>query len=158
MLEIFGGWREEGVLLTGPRFGLQESFPPTTRLRLRVTPAAETAIRAGHPWVYADSVRQQNRPGELGELAVIYDKRDRFLAVGHFDPTSVLRVRVLQAGKAATLDGAWWRARLQAAVSLRTDRFDGLTTGYRLINGESDGWPGLESPARHRQPQVAPHR
>ena len=129
--------------MTGPRFGLQESFPPTTRLRLRVTPAAETAIRACHPWVYADSVRQQNRPGALGELAVIYDKRDRFLAVGHFDPTSVLRVRVLQAGKAATLDGAWWRARLQAAVSLRADQFDGLTTGYRVINGESDGWPGL---------------
>lgn len=129
--------------MTGPRFGLEESFPQTTRLRLRVTPAAETAIRAGHPWVYADSVRQQNRPGALGELAVVYDKRDRFLAVGHFDPTSVLRVRVLQAGKAATLDSAWWRARLQAAVAQRADQFDGLTTGYRIINGESDGWPGL---------------
>ena len=74
------------------------------RLRLRVTPAAEAAIRSGHPWVYGDSVRVQNRPGVLGELAVIYDKRDRFLAVGHYDPDSALRVRVLQAGKAATLE------------------------------------------------------
>lgn len=129
--------------MTGQRTGLAEGLPQTTRLRLRVTAAAEAAIRAGHPWVYADSVREQNRPGALGELAVIYDKRDRFLAVGHFDPDSVLRVRILQAGKAATLDGAWWRSRLQAAVALRLAQFDGLTTGYRIINGESDGWPGL---------------
>jgi 23S rRNA (cytosine1962-C5)-methyltransferase len=131
------------VLLTGPRFGLEESLPQTNRLRLRVTTAAEAVIRAGHPRVYADSVRQLNRPGKLVELAVIYGKRDRFLAVGHFGPTSMLHVRVLQAGKAATLDGAWWRARLQAAVALRAGNFDGLTTGYRVINIESDGWPGL---------------
>lgn len=129
--------------MTGPRVGSVEGGSQINRLRLRVTSAAETAIRAGHPWVYADSVRELNRPGALGELAVIYDKRDRFLAVGHFDPDSVLRVRVLQAGKAATLDGGWWRSRLQAAVALRSDQFDERTTGYRIINGESDGWPGL---------------
>ena len=113
------------------------------RLRLRVTPAAETAIRSGHPWVYSDSVRDQNRPGVLGELAVIYDKRDRFLAVGHYDPDSALRVRVLQAGKAATLDSAWWQARLEAAIVRRAGLSDLQTTGYRIINGENDGWPGL---------------
>lgn len=115
----------------------------TPRLRLRVTAAAQSAIRAGHPWVFSDSIHEQNRPGTLGELAVIYDKRDKFLAIGFFDPKSPLRVRVLHTGKPATLDVAWWRTRLQAALDRRHGLFDAQTTGYRIIHGESDGWPGL---------------
>jgi hypothetical protein len=113
------------------------------RLRLRVTAAAETVLRAGHPWVFADSIRGQNRPGECGELGVIYDRRDRFLAIGLYDPESPIRVRVLHAGKPATLDAAWWSARLAQAVERRRGLFDERTTGHRWINGESDGWPGL---------------
>jgi len=108
-----------------------------------VTPAAEHAIRSGHPWVFSDSVREQNRRGALGELAIIYDKRDRFLAIGHFDPASPLRVRVLHTGTPVPLDAAWWRAHLEAALARRRDLFDVQTTGYRVIHGENDGWPGL---------------
>jgi 23S rRNA (cytosine1962-C5)-methyltransferase len=112
-------------------------------LRLRVTAAAESVVRAGHPWLFADSVREQSRAGQMGELAVIYDRRDRFLAIGLFDPDSPLRVRVLHSGKPVTIDGAWWRERLRAAVERRAGLFDEETTGYRYIHGESDGWPGL---------------
>ena len=119
----------------------QSATPP--QLRLRVTAAAENAIRSGHPWVFGDSVREQNRPGILGELAVIFDKRDRFLAIGHFDPDAPLRVRVLHAGKPLKLDPAWWRAHLGAPLARRRDLFDAQTTGYRLVHGENDGWPGL---------------
>ena len=115
----------------------------STRLRLRVTATAETVLRGGHPWVFADSIRDQNRQGACGELAVIYDRRDRFLAIGFYDPASPIRVRVLQAGNPAVLDGAWWLARLAQAVERRRGLFDERTTGYRWINGESDGWPGL---------------
>lgn len=115
--------------------------PP--RLRLRVTATAETILRGGHPWLFADSVREQNREGRAGELAVVYDRNDRFLAIGLFDPESPLRLRVLHAGKPMTLDDAWWRARLQSALELRRNLFYEQTTGGRLIHGESDGWPGL---------------
>jgi 23S rRNA (cytosine1962-C5)-methyltransferase len=114
-----------------------------TRLRLRITAAAETAVRSGHPWVFSDSVRELNRAGQAGELAVIYDRKNRFLAAGLFDPDSPIRVRILHAGKPQTIDRAWWQARLVQAVARRRDLFDAQTTGYRLIHGESDGWPGL---------------
>ncbi len=114
-----------------------------TRLRLRITAAAETAVRAGHPWVYSDSIHELNHAGQTGELAVIYDRKDRFLAVGLFDPDSPIRVRILHAGKPRTIDHAWWQARLEQAIARRRDWFDAQTTGYRLIHGESDGWPGL---------------
>jgi len=117
--------------------------PVKTMLRLRVTGAAETAIRAGHPWVFSGSLREQNREGRLGELAAIYDRKDRFLAIGLFDPDSPLRVRVLHAGNPVTIDRAWWRERLRQAIARRDGLFDDQTTGYRWMNGESDGWPGL---------------
>ena len=117
------------------------SQPP--RLRLRVTATAESLIRGGHPWLYDASIREQNRPGQSGELAVIFDRRDKFLALGLYDPLSPIRVRVLHAGKPATADDAWWRARLHTALARRDGLFDSQTTGHRCISGESDGWPGL---------------
>lgn len=113
------------------------------RLRLRVTAAAEEMLRHGHPWLFADSVREQNRPGQRGELAVVYDRKDRFLGIGLFDPSSPLRVRMLHAGKPVVLDAEWWRQRFESALERRRSLFDARTDGYRWIHGESDGWPGL---------------
>jgi 23S rRNA (cytosine1962-C5)-methyltransferase len=49
----------------------------------------------------------------------------------------------LHAGKPQTIDAAWWQAHLAQALVRRDGLFDASTTGYRLIHGESDGWPGL---------------
>lgn len=117
--------------------------PQSARLRLRITAAAENRLRAGHPWLFADSIREQNRNGAVGELAIIYDRKDAFLAIGLFDPDSPIRVRVLHAGKTQQIDDDWWAERLQRATTRRQGLFDAQTNGYRLINGESDGWPGL---------------
>jgi 23S rRNA (cytosine1962-C5)-methyltransferase len=114
-----------------------------TRLRLRITAAAETIVRSGHPWLFADSIHEANRAGQVGELAVIFDRKDKFLAVGLFDPDSPIRVRILHAGKPQTINVAWWQTRLEKSLVSRRDLFDAQTTGYRLIHGESDGWPGL---------------
>ena len=112
-------------------------------LRLRITSTAEWKVRSGHPWIFADSIKSQNRAGDIGELAVVYDKWDNFLAIGLFDPYSPLRVRVLHAGKPQTVDNAWWRERFANALRLRDGMFDAATTGYRCIHGENDGWPAL---------------
>ncbi len=119
--------------------------PPSkpATLRLRVTATAETILRGGHPWLFAESIRTQNREGRSGELAVIFDRNDSFLAIGLFDPDSPLRVRVLHAGKPVTMDAAWWRKNFLKAVRRRDGLCDAQTNGYRMINGESDGWPGL---------------
>ena len=113
------------------------------RLRLRITAAAENYVRAGHLWIFADSVREQNREGAAGDLAVIYDREDKFLAAGFFDPDSPIRVRILHTGKPQTIDFAWWQSHLEKTLAVRRDLFDAQTTGFRLIHGESDGWPGL---------------
>ncbi len=113
------------------------------RLRCRLSAAAETIVRGGHPWVFAGSIRELNRDGAAGELAVIYDRQDKFLAIGLFDPDSPLRIRILHAGKPVQINDDWWRTRLETTLTKRTGLLDERTTACRLINGESDGWPGL---------------
>ncbi len=113
------------------------------RLKLGIRPAAEAAVRAGHPWIYDESIRRQNREGETGEIAVVYDRRDRFLALGLYDPDSPLRLRVLHAGAPQRIDADWWRRRLEDALARREGIADAATDCLRLVNGESDGWPGL---------------
>ena len=119
----------------------QERTKP--RLRLRIGAVAESVVRSGHPWLFAASIREQNRAGQAGELAVIYDRNDRFLATGLFDPDSPIRVRLLHVGKPRAIDHDWWSERLTRALDARQGLFDEHTTGFRWINGESDGWPGL---------------
>ena len=158
-----------------------------TRLRLRITATAESIVRSGHPWLFADSIREANRAGLTGELAVIFDRKDKFLAAGLFDADSPIRVRILHSGKPQTINAAWWHTRLEQSLAIRRPLFadalenpaaecirpgrhnirpatsgdfastgdshvaapgDGCapperTTGFRLIHGESDGWPGL---------------
>lgn len=111
--------------------------------RLRVTAAAETALRAGHPWLFADSILEQSRAGNVGDLAVVYDRRNRFLALGLLDPQSPIRLRVLSTDGPQTVNETWWHSRLELALRRRRGLFDEQTTGYRCVHGESDGWPGL---------------
>ncbi|MDF1826584.1 MAG: class I SAM-dependent methyltransferase [Verrucomicrobiales bacterium] len=113
------------------------------RLKLTLRPTAESIVRSGHPWVYSDSIRKQSREGEAGEVAVIYDRKDKFLALGFFDPDSPLRVRILHVGKPVQLNDAWWQAKLEETLDRRSGILSEETNGLRLINGESDGWPGL---------------
>ena len=62
----------------------QDTPEKLPRLRLRITAAAENHVRSGHPWVFADSVREQNREGAAGELAVIYDRTRQISRRGIF--------------------------------------------------------------------------
>jgi len=117
--------------------------PGSRRLALRVTPAAERALRQGHPWLFDQAICQQSHDGQPGDLAVVFDRGRRFLAVGLYDPTSSIRVRVLQRGEPAPIDGDWFQARLAAAARLRAPLLEEDTTGYRLVHGENDGLPGL---------------
>jgi len=110
---------------------------------LRLRPAAETQVRKGHPWVFSESIREQNRAGETGELAVIFDAKDQFLALGLFDPASPIRVRILHRGKPTTIGAAWWRERLRESLRRREGLFDAATNAGRLIHGESDQFPAL---------------
>ena len=117
--------------------------PADRRIAVHVTPEAEHALRRGHPWLFDQAIRRQSHEGLAGDLAVVFDRKRDFLAVGLYDPHSTIRVRVLHHGKPARIDRDWFRAKLAAAAQARAPLLDGTTTGYRLVHGENDGLPGL---------------
>jgi 23S rRNA (cytosine1962-C5)-methyltransferase len=120
---------------------------PTSQLKrniaVRVTDAAETMIRKRHPWIFDQSITYQSHPGEAGDLAVIFDSKRKFLALGLWDPDSVIRIRILQFAKPAEIDRHWFAGKIQSAHELRKVLLSQKTDGYRLVFGENDGLPGL---------------
>lgn len=118
--------------------------PSDRRLAVRLTADALRQVRAGHPWVFDGSIASLKGEGAPGDLAVVFDDRREFAAIGLFDPTSPIRVRILHRGSPTTIDRTFWADRLDAALEVRRPLTDvGDTTGYRCINGENDGFPGL---------------
>ena len=78
------------------------------RIALHVSPAAERAIQQGHPWVYESGITRQKGNGRSGDIAILFSRKNKFLAVGLYDPHGPIRVRVLHQGSPATIDGVWW--------------------------------------------------
>lgn len=113
------------------------------RIALYVKPAAERAARHGHPWIFEDSIVKQSHQGSAGDLAVVFDKKQRFLAIGLYDPFSPIRVRLLHSGRPTPIDNSWLAGKLERATALRNELSSTLTTAYRLVHGENDGLPGL---------------
>ena len=90
--------------------------PAEKRIALRISPAAERAIRSGHPWLFANAIRQQSHDGRSGDLAVIFDRKRRFLAIGLYAPASPIRVRILAQGQPTKIDADWFLYKLETAV------------------------------------------
>jgi 23S rRNA (cytosine1962-C5)-methyltransferase len=137
------------------------------RIAVRLTPDALRVARAGHPWVFDGAIRSVSHVGEPGDLAVVFDDKRRFAAIGLWDPSSPIRIKLLHAGEPVTIDEAFWRGRVEAALARRgafTSRADAGRLGYRVLNGESDGTPGLVADryasvlvVKVYRPAIAPH-
>ncbi|MFN5866927.1 MAG: class I SAM-dependent rRNA methyltransferase [Candidatus Kapaibacterium sp.] len=105
---------------------------------LRLAPKAHKRIRQGHLWVFRDELAP-HEPCEAGDLVRIVTDYDYDLGVGFYHPTSQIAVRLL-----AAPDFTKERItnRLRSALQLREQLF-APETAYRLVFGESDGFPGL---------------
>ena len=55
--------------------------PGVRRLAVRVRPAAQRELRSGHPWLFDGGI-DGDVVGVAGDLAVVFDAKRKFLAVG----------------------------------------------------------------------------
>jgi 23S rRNA (cytosine1962-C5)-methyltransferase len=104
----------------------------------------DSSIRRFHHWVFSGAIKQVMGEVEDGDLVEVYDNKDNFLALGHFQNGSI-RVRILSFEERA-IDQAFWNEAIAGAVALR--RRLGLLQGEdtnvcRLVHGEGDALPGL---------------
>jgi len=120
--------------------------PDQKAIAARIRPEAERAVRSGHPWVYSDSIVDLSRKGKSGDIVVLFDRKNRFLAAGLLDQDSSIAVRVLQFSEPSDIDKSWFRKKIQQAADRRdvlSHSPNNRTNAYRLVHGENDGLPGL---------------
>lgn len=111
---------------------------------LRLKPKADArAIRHGHPWAWTDDLVLDRRARSIpaGALAVLEDAERQPLGLGVATLEAKIGLRLLDRDPAAVIDGAWFSARITAALALRARLYP--DPFYRLIHAEGDGLPGL---------------
>ncbi|EAR50868.1 Predicted SAM-dependent methyltransferase [Oceanicola granulosus HTCC2516] len=107
-------------------------------------PRAEArAIRHGFPWVYANELVLDRRTKALapGTLAVLEDAERRPMGLVAVNPLSKIAARMLDRAPDATIDEAWFEARLTRALAHRARLYE--APFYRLVHAEADGLPGV---------------
>lgn len=94
-------------------------------------------LASGHPWVYRDHVaRSRARTGDWVQI-----RAGSFRAYGLWDEESPIAVRIFSSEERP--GRGFLRARVADAWALRDGLRGAGVTGYRLVNGEGDGLPGL---------------
>ncbi len=102
----------------------------------------ERSLKRRHPWIFSGAVEKGG--GTAGETLEVRDSAGKVLAHAAYSPKSQIRARAWTFDPAEAVDAAFFRNRIQKALVLR----DALpaakhTNALRLVNGESDGLPGL---------------
>jgi len=104
-----------------------------------VSQRGEDRLRAGHLWIYQSDVMTVRASG--GDIVVVTGARGRRLGQALFSDRSQIALRLLTHGD-ETVDGAFWRGRIGAALEFR-EQLGIDATAYRLVHGEGDLLPSL---------------
>jgi 23S rRNA (cytosine1962-C5)-methyltransferase len=112
-------------------------------IAVRVSKSALKSIKNNHPWVFDNSIVSMSHEGSPGDIAVVFDEKNRFVAAGLYDPFSIIRIKILQFKTPAKIDRNWFKEKIENAFMIRQAIGFEKTDGYRLIYGENDGFPGL---------------
>jgi 23S rRNA (cytosine1962-C5)-methyltransferase len=101
-------------------------------------------VRAGHPWVYREALGPRPIAPEPGTSIDLVDPDGEFVGRALYDADSAIALRVFVRKPDVQIDGALIRERVKAAIALRRRlvNLDKLGS-VRLVNGESDGLPGV---------------
>jgi len=101
------------------------------------------SVERFHPWVFSGAIETDTSDIREGEIVDIRDKGNRFIARGHFQP-STIAVRVLSFEE-REIDADFFREKIQDAVNMRLSLglLNEQNNIFRLIHGEGDSLPGL---------------
>jgi len=99
-------------------------------------------IRNHHHWIFSGAVQALPEQMKDGDLLPVHSSSREFLGTGYFNRNSAIIGRMITFDHMPVLDKI--KERLGTAFLLRYSLFDiKQTNGFRLINGEGDGLPGL---------------
>lgn len=97
-------------------------------------------LAAGHPWVFRSDISEA--PHAPAGTVRMTDPRGQPLGWAWWSPTSEIALRRVERDAAASIDRAWWQAKLSHAIARRAP-LTPVTNACRLVHGEGDGLPAL---------------
>jgi 23S rRNA (cytosine1962-C5)-methyltransferase len=114
------------------------------RVKIVLKSGKEQSVKRYHPWLFSGAIKKMYGDPSEGDLVDVFDNKDNFLAVGHYQPSSIA-VRILSFEK-VNPDINFFREKIIKAINYR--KSIGIIGNpeinvYRLIHGEGDGLPGL---------------
>jgi 23S rRNA (cytosine1962-C5)-methyltransferase len=114
------------------------------RVKIVLKSGKDQSPRRYHPWIFSGAIKKIYGTPVEGDLVEVYDNKDEFLAIGHYQPGSIA-VRILSFKKVEP-DIDFFRGRIKSALSYRESL--GIlnnpeTNVFRLIHAEGDDLPGL---------------
>ena len=122
------------------------STPAEPLATIHLRPGFVQPVWAGHPWVFAQAIARAAGSPRPGDEVRVVDPEGKPLGRGFWSPESAIPVRLLTRDADTALDDAFLAARIEEAARWRRALL-GLPsaehTGYRLVNADGDGLPGL---------------
>ena len=112
--------------------------------KIIVKSGKDQSLRRLHPWLFSGAIKKMSGTPRDGELVKVYDNKNEFLALGHYQIGSIA-VRVISF-KDLDPDENFWMEKIRGIYEYRkTLRFfdSEETSVFRFINAEGDGMPGL---------------
>jgi 23S rRNA (cytosine1962-C5)-methyltransferase len=101
----------------------------------------EKAVRQMHPWIFSGAVEKINGKPENGDIIMVCDSAENFLAYGFFNDRSRVAVRLLEWNRETEINEDFWRKKIAKAIKSRDHLSTSDTNTYRLIFSEADRRP-----------------
>jgi 23S rRNA (cytosine1962-C5)-methyltransferase len=105
---------------------------------------ADRRLRSGHPWIFSneiDSTRTPLKDFEPGDDVAVFNASGKPFGTAYINPHTLICARMISRDPSYSLDASLLQHRLNIALALRQRFFP--QPFYRLIYGDSDGFPGL---------------
>ncbi|WP_281851254.1 class I SAM-dependent rRNA methyltransferase [Dyella sp. GSA-30] len=109
---------------------------------VKINPGREKSALHRHPWLFSGAMNPPAGTPGSGETVRVLDTNGRFLGWAAWSGESQIRLRFWSFDERETIDRDFFRRRLSRAIELRSG-MDHASNAMRLVNGESDGLPGL---------------
>ncbi|MCQ2512981.1 MAG: class I SAM-dependent rRNA methyltransferase [Lachnospiraceae bacterium] len=115
--------------------------------KIFVSQKGERWLLNGHPWVYESDIdAEEVSVGVIanGAIVDVLSPKGKYMGSGFYSANSKIRVRIISRNANDTFNETFWERRVQYALDYRLTVMDrDNMDGFRVIFGESDGFPGL---------------
>jgi 23S rRNA (cytosine1962-C5)-methyltransferase len=114
------------------------------RVKIVLKSGKDQSPRRYHPWIFSGAIKKIYGTPVEGDLVEVYDNKDEFLAIGHYQPGSIA-IRILSFTRVEP-DIDFFRERITKALTYREAAgilHNPETNVFRLVHAEGDDLPGL---------------